>query len=101
MTHSVKAVISPLAMSVCLAFVSCGRGDGSSVLTSDSTAVAHRLYEDSQRLLTTHQEDSALTVMLQAADYVGGCHNDTTKYNIFSAIASAYERKNLFNLQEK
>ena len=67
----------------------------------DSTTVVSRLLEDSRAMYEEHDNDSALSLMLTAADYAKGCHDPQVNYQLFKALSSAYEKKNLFHLQEK
>ena len=67
----------------------------------DSTAVVSRLLDASREMYKEHDNDSALALMLTAADYAKGCHDPQVNYELFKALSSVYEKKNLFHLQEK
>lgn len=67
----------------------------------DTTETVSRLLDTSEMLYKQHETDSALTLMLTAADYAKGCHDPQVNYQLFQALSSAYEKKNLFHLQEK
>ena len=67
----------------------------------DSTAIVQRLYDTAMQLRDEQNEDSTLAVMLMAADYAPGCKDRESCYKLYHALAQAYERKNLFDLQEK
>ncbi len=67
----------------------------------DSTEVTGRLLKASEMLYKQHDADSALALMLSAADYAKGCDDPQVNYQLFKALSSAYEKKNLFHLQEK
>ena len=84
---------------VILVVVGCGRQgvphDG------DSTAIVHHLYDAALQLKEENNEDSTLTLLLMAADHASGCKDQESCYLLFHELAQAYERKNLFDLQEK
>ena len=67
----------------------------------DSTVIVQRLYDTAIQLREEQNEDSTLAVMLMAADYAPGCKDQESCYKLYHALALAYERKNLFDLQEK
>ena len=67
----------------------------------DSTAIVHHLYETALHLKQEQNEDSTLAVMLMAADFAPGCKDQESRYLLYHELARAYERKNLFDLQEK
>lgn len=67
----------------------------------DSTAVVKKLYEASQRLYEEQEADSALSILLTATDYAKGCHDPEIRYLIYKDLSGAYEKKDLFDLQEK
>ena len=67
----------------------------------DSTAVVQRLYDTAMQLRDEQNEDSTLAVMLIAADYAPGCKDRESCYKLYHALAQVYEKKNLFDLQEK
>ena len=67
----------------------------------DSTTVVRELYHACQRLYEEHNTDSALSVLLVAADYSKGSHDPEIQYLIYKDLADAYEKKDLFELQEK
>ena len=67
----------------------------------DSTVIVQRLYDTAIQLKEEQNEDSTLAVMLMAADYAPGCKDQESCYKLYQALAQAYERKNLFDLQEK
>lgn len=53
----------------------------------DSTTVVSRLLEDSRVMYEEHDMDSALSLMLTAADYAKGCHDPQVNYQLFKANA--------------
>ena len=67
----------------------------------DSTAIVQRLYDTAMQLRDEQNEDSTLAVMLIAADYAPGCKDRESCYKLYHALAQVYEKKNLFDLQEK
>ena len=67
----------------------------------DSTTVVKELFDTSQKLYDDHDTDSALALMLTAADYARGCHDPQVSYRLFKTLSAVYEKKNLFHLQEK
>ena len=67
----------------------------------DSTAIVQRLYDTAILLRDEQNEDSTLAVMLMAADYAPGCKDRESCYKLYHALAQVYEKKNLFDLQEK
>ena len=79
----------------------CGNYERGTHDESDSTAMVQRLYNMALQLEEEHDTDSALAVMLVAADYAQGCHELNTRYQLYESLAKTYEKKNLFDLQEK
>ncbi len=79
----------------------CGRQEQGMPPDGDSTAIVQRLYDTAILLREEQNVDSTLAVMLMAADYAPGCKDRESCYNLYHALAQAYERKNLFDLQEK
>ena len=79
----------------------CGRQGRWMPPDSDSTAIVQRLYDTAMQLRDEQNEDSTLAVMLMASDYAPGCKNQESRYLLYHELARAYERKNLFDLQEK
>ena len=98
MKRSAQAFAVALLLSVAFFSTTCGgqAGEGG----ADSTAMVERLYGESRALYAAHQEDSALAVLLRAADYAGKGTADTLRYRLYGALAQAYERKNLFSMQD-
>ena len=98
MKRSAQAFAVALLLSVAFFSTTCGgqAGEGG----ADSTAMVERLYGESRALYAAHLEDSALAVLLRAADYAGKGPADTLCYRLYGALAQAYERKNLFSMQE-
>ena len=82
------------------AAIGCGRNGQGMPQDGDSTVMVRHLYDTAMLLYEGHDEDSALAVMLIAADLVPGCHDQEACYRLYQALAKAYERKNLFDLQE-
>ena len=93
------ACVSSLISLLILVASGCGRQgmppDG------DSTAIVQRLYDTAMQLRDEQNEDSTLAVMLIAADYAPGCKDRESCYKLYHALAQVYEKKNLFDLQEK
>ena len=79
----------------------CGRQGQGMPPDCDSTAVVQRLYDTAMQLREEQNEDSTLAVMLIAADYAPGCKDRESCYKLYHALAQVYEKKNLFDLQEK
>lgn len=84
------------------------------IVRGDSTATARNFYDAGHRLvkLSTPSDsladpalgvapDSALHVLLFAADYAKGSSDHALNYNIHRQLALQYEAKNLFSLQQE
>lgn len=87
------------------------------IVHGDSTATARNLYEAALRVYPEHQSkdltlaadtlpptvapDSALHLLLFAADYAKGSADHALNYNIQRQLALQYEAKNLFALQQE
>ncbi|MBR0117476.1 MAG: hypothetical protein IJM04_09330 [Prevotella sp.] len=93
--------ITYISMVFILMAAACGRPGKGMRYDGDSTTVVRQLYDTALRLEEAHDADSALAVMLVAADYAKGCQERETCYLLYQALAKAYEKKNLFDLQEK
>lgn len=78
----------------------CGRSGRGMPPDGDSTKMVRHLYNTAMQLNDENDEDSALAVMLVAADYAPGCKDHEASYQLYNALAKEYERKNLFDLQE-
>ena len=79
----------------------CGRQGRGMPPDGDSTAIVQRLYDTAMQLREEQNENSTLAVMLIAADYAPGCKDRESCYKLYHALAQVYEKKNLFDLQEK
>ena len=95
------ACMSSLISLLILVASGCGRQGRWMPPDSDSTAIVQRLYDTAMQLRDEQNEDSTLAVMLMASDYAPGCKNQESRYLLYHELARAYERKNLFDLQEK
>ena len=93
--------MSSLVSLLILVASGCGRQGQGMPPDGDSTAIVQRLYDTAMQLRDEQNEDSTLAVMLMAADYAPGCKDRESCYKLYHALAQAYERKNLFDLQEK
>lgn len=103
---------------------SCGRQPSDAdalptacIVRGDSTATARNFYEVALRVCSEHKSkdlaqggdslplgvapDSALHVLLFAADYAKGSADHALNYNIHRQLALQYEAKNLFSLQQE
>ena len=95
------ACMSSLFSLLILVASGCGRQKQGMPPDGDSTAIVQRLYDTAMQLRDEQNEDSTLAVMLMAADYAPGCKDRESCYKLYHALAQAYERKNMFDLQEK
>ncbi len=95
------AYMSSLVSLLILVASGCGRQGLGMPPDGDSTVIVQRLYDTAIQLREEQNEDSTLAVMLMAADYAPGCKDQESCYKLYQALAQAYERKNLFDLQEK
>lgn len=67
----------------------------------DSTQMTRTLTERGRMLLEQHDADSALTVLLNAADYSTGSHDHPANYRLYALISQQYEAKNLSEQQQQ
>ena len=95
------ACVSSLISLLILVASGCGRQGRGMPPDGDSTAIVQRLYDTAMQLREEQNEDSTLAVMLIDADYAPGCKDRESCYKLYHALAQVYEKKNLFDLQEK
>ena len=93
--------IAYILLLVVLTASGCERPGQGTPHDGDSTAMVRHLYDTALQLREENNEDSALAVMLAAADYAPGCQDKECCYLLYHALAKTYEEKNLFDLQEK
>ena len=86
---------------ITLLFLSCQGRKADSPPENDSTAMTQTLLERGQELLEEQNPDSALMVLLNAADYSKGCKDRHTRFDLFTCISQLYEEKNLSQLQQQ
>lgn len=84
-----------------LVLVSCGKSTTESSGDSDAIAVVQRCYEQGKALFNDDEADSAMAVLLIAADNVDYCPDRQLRMQYHGLMADIYEQKNLFELQER
>ena len=90
-----------LVICIALLFISCQGRNTDSPSENDSTAMTQLLLERGQTLLHHQNPDSALIVLLNAADYSKGCKDRHTRFDLFTCISQLYEEKNLSQIQQQ
>ena len=88
-------------ISFILVLLSCGKSNTEHSSDSDAMAAVQRCYEQGQALFDEDEADSAMAVLLIAADNVDYCPDRQLRMNYHGLMAEIYEQKNLFELQER
>ena len=84
-----------------LVLLSCGKSTTEPYSDSDAMAAVQRCYEQGQTWFDEEEVDSAMAVLLIAADNVDYCPDRQLRMNYHGLMADIYEQKNLFELQER
>lgn len=100
-----------IAFSFAMALLCAGCGhngteESANLYGSDSTAIVRRYYNNARKLIELNDDvpstvltDSAFHLLLDASDYIAGCHDHALCYSVHYALSRQYEAKNLFALQ--
>lgn len=81
---------------VCLILCSCGHLQGE----PDTDAAMRDLYKRGKAMMEQQDPDSAMSLMLDAADMASTCNDADIKYHVYEALSELYEEKNLSAQQQ-
>ena len=81
--------------------ISCGKHTIGSSSDNETTATVQSCYKQGRALFDEEEADSAIAILLVAADEVDQCPDRQLRMNYHGLMAEIYEQKNLFELQER